>query len=304
MVGQWRHNYSEEEIVCMERDFWYDLLLYVLVPLEYIFLFMFLFHITHHQLSTLEYIGNVAAMGILSGTIGINVAHELGHRTGRWDRFLAKALLLTTTYMHFYIEHNRGHHKRVSTEEDPASARFNEPVYTFLLRTITFSFLSAWKLEAERMLRLKLSRWNIRNLALQFVLIQVAFLAVIYLLFGTGGVLGFVISSLIGIVLLEIVNYIQHCGLERKHTANGTYEQVQPNHSWNSGYPIGQILLFQLGRHSDHHFKASKKYQILEYRSESPQMPTGYTGMIVMALVPLIWFRVMNPLVKKYKKND
>lgn len=300
LVGQWKKNHDKSDLEGIQNDWWYDLILYMTVPLQFLFLYLFLVHLTTKNLSPIEYLGIISAMGILAGTTAINVAHELGHRKSKFKRMLSKSLLLTTCYMHFYIEHNRGHHKRVATEEDPASAHVNENLYFFIGRSFIFSLISAWNLEKVRLQKLGKSVFHYENEMLQFTLIQAALLTAIFWQFGSVGLIGMLISSAIGISLLETVNYIQHYGLRREKDETGSYEAVSTHHSWNCGYPIGQILLFELGRHSDHHFIASKKYQTLTFRNESPQMPTGYTGMIVLALLPPLWFKIMNPLVKKY----
>jgi alkane 1-monooxygenase len=240
-------------------------------------------------------------MGLACGALGINVAHELGHRSNKYEQFLSKALLLTSLYMHFFIEHNRGHHKNVSTPNDPATSRFNESFYAFLPRTVFGSWMSAWHLEAQRLSKMKQSFWNpLHNEMLRFQIIQLLFVAAIYLAFGWVGTVGFIASAIIGFSLLEIVNYIEHYGLLRKQLPNGSYEKVKPHHSWNSDHELGRIFLFELTRHSDHHFNPSRKYQILRHFDHAPQMPTGYLAMIPLALFPPVWFRIMNPLVEKH----
>lgn len=294
-------NFTKEEEDLERKDVFYDILIYTMLPLQYFILAMYLYTITSQSLLWYEYVGVTLAMGLACGALGINVAHELGHRTKKYEQWMAKALLLSTLYMHFYIEHNRGHHKNVSTPLDPATSRLNESFYAFLPRTVLGSWKSAWKLEAHRLQKLKLPFWNpIHNEMLRFQLIQIAFIVFIYLIFGWIGVVGFLAASIIGFTLLEIVNYIEHYGLQRKQLANGAYEKVKPHHSWNSAHEFGRILLFELTRHSDHHYNPSRKYQILRHYHEAPQMPSGYLAMMPLALVPPLWFRIMNPLVLKH----
>lgn len=299
-----RGNVKEDE----EPDFLsrkvFDYLLYAMVPVQYFVLGFFLWRISFTPLETYELIGMTLSMGIQSGAIGINVAHELGHRNSAFERFLAKALLLSSLYMHFIIEHNRGHHKNVSTPKDPATARFGESLYAFWFRSIVGSFLSAWKIERAQLAKQNRSVWSIHNEMLRFIGIQLALAASIYLGFGVTGLLGFLGSALVGILMLETVNYIEHYGLMRKETAPGRYERVQPWHSWNSDYALGRIILFELTRHSDHHYKASRKYQILRTLPDSPELPTGYPGSMLMSLVPPLWFRMVNPLVKKVRSAN
>ncbi len=222
-----------------------------------------------------DIVGRIWVMGMLCGIFGINTGHELGHRAGKFEQGLAKALLLTSLYMHFFIEHNKGHHKRVATPEDPSSARKGEPVYTFYFRTIIFSWLSAWHIANREIRKKGKPVFSLRNEMIQFRLIQIAFMCLIFFVFGGLVTLYFLLAALIGILLLETVNYIEHYGLQRKPTGNGNYERAMPVHSWNSNHVIGRIMLFELSRHSDHHYLASRKYQVLRHHDDSPQMPTG-----------------------------
>lgn len=269
------------------------------MPAQYFILGYFLYQISNEALPLYYKIGATLAFGISCGILGINAAHELGHRTSKHEQFMSKMLLLTTLYMHFFIEHNRGHHKNVSTNEDPASSRMGEGVYQFYCRSIIDGWRSAWHLEAERLKKKKLNFWSIHNEMLLYQFIQGLLIMLIGLFFGTTTLLFFLSGALMGILLLETVNYIEHYGLRRKK--NGTnYERTMPIHSWNSNHPIGRLLLLELSRHSDHHYLASRKYQTLRHFDESPQMPTGYPGMMVLSLIPPLWFKVMNKTLKKY----
>jgi alkane 1-monooxygenase len=241
-------------------------------------------------------------MGLLCGVFGINVAHELGHRTNKAEQWMAKALLLTSQYIHFFIEHNKGHHKNVATHEDPSSARLNESVFVFYPRTIIFSYISAWKIATDEMK--KKNRSWLQNEMLQAQLIQLAFIILIYSLFGLKVMLFYIAAAFMGILLLECVNYIEHYGLSRSKKESGMYERAMPHHSWNSNHVIGRLMLFELSRHSDHHYMASRKYQILRHFDHSPQMPTGYPGMMILAHIPPIWFWVMHRNMEQLKKQS
>jgi alkane 1-monooxygenase len=238
-------------------------------------------------------------MGLLCGTFGINVGHELGHRADKMEQRLAKALLLTSLYMHFFIEHNKGHHKHVATPGDPSSARLGETVYGFHFRSIVFGYLSAWHIAARDVRKKGKKVFSLHNEMLQFQLIQLLFVAIIYVAFGGWTTLFFILAALQGVLLLETVNYIEHYGLQRKELAAGKYERAMPVHSWNSNHVIGRVTLFELSRHSDHHYLASRKYQILRHHDNSPQMPTGYPGMMILSLVPPAWFYVMNKRIRQ-----
>lgn len=291
---------AEEELA--RNDKVYDWLLYIIVPLQYVALGCFLYVVPLAGQSWIDVAGKTAVMGLLCGTLGINVGHELGHRVNKTEQFLAKALLLTSLYMHFFIEHNRGHHKRVATPEDPSSARLGEPVYAFWLRSIVFSYLSAWRIANNEMRKKRRKVFSLCNEMLQFFFIQIGFVLLIYFVFGWLPALLFLAAALMGVLLLETVNYIEHYGLQRKALDHGKYERAMPEHSWNSNHVIGRVMLFELSRHSDHHYLASRKYQMLRHHDASPQMPTGYPGMMLLSLLPPFWFRVMNKRARAWQR--
>ncbi len=297
-------NANAAELELKKNDRLYDYLLYAIVPVQYAFLGWFLVSVkTEAGLGGLEIAGRITAMGLLCGVFGINVAHELGHRATKQERFLAKALLLTSLYMHFYIEHNRGHHKNVSTPADPSSARKNEALQLFWLRSVFGAYKSAWHLENERVRRKKQPVFSLQNEMIIFSIVQLALLLAVFLVFGATVLLWFFLAAVFGFLLLETVNYIEHYGLARHKVSEFRYENTQPQHSWNSDHVLGRLLLFELSRHSDHHFIASKKYQLLEHHDASPQMPTGYPGMMLLAFLPPVWFWVMNWRVAHWTKT-
>jgi alkane 1-monooxygenase len=295
-------NATEEELARNNKA--YDILLYVIVLLQYLLLFRFLYTMSHDQLIWYDVAGRIAVMGLLCGIFGINVGHELGHRANMFEQILAKMLLLTSQYMHFFIEHNKGHHKRVATPEDPSSARLGESIYSFYFRTIIFSYFSAWEIAGKDVVKKGKPVLSFYNEMIQFTLIQTAFILVIFFVFGWLTTLYYIMAAIIGILLLETVNYIEHYGLRRKTLADGKYERAMPEHSWNSDHVIGRLMLFELSRHSDHHYLASRKYQVLRHHDNSPQMPTGYPGMMILSLIPPAWFYVMNKRITApgYKK--
>lgn len=213
-------------------------------------------------------------------------------------------LLLTSLYMHFFIEHNKGHHKRVATPEDPSSARYGEWLYLFYFRTIIFSYSSAWTIANKEAKKKGHKAFSWHNEILQFHLIEMALVVLIFFVFGWLTTALFLAAAMHGILLLETVNYIEHYGLQRKKIAEGKYERAMPVHSWNSNHVIGRVMLFELSRHSDHHYLASRKYQVLRHHDNSPQMPTGYPGMMLLASVPPLWFWVMNKRIKSLQQKE
>jgi alkane 1-monooxygenase len=294
---------AEEELVKRNRT--YDFFLYTVVLLQFFALGLFLYSVAfnYQQQSWVDLTGKTLVMGLLCGTFGINVGHELGHRTTPFEQFLAKALLLTSLYMHFFIEHNKGHHKRVATPEDPSSARMGETVYHFYYRSIVFSYLSAWHIAARDVQKKGKRVLSLDNEMIRFHLIQLAFIALIFYVFGAVATGLFLLAALHGILLLETVNYIEHYGLQRRAVAEGKYERALPEHSWNSNHVIGRVMLFELSRHSDHHYLASRKYQVLRHHEQSPQMPTGYPGMMLLSLLPPAWFYVMDKRIGELQQK-
>jgi len=288
---------AEEEIAKADKG--YDYLLYEIVLLQYYALLVFLFSLTEPNLDTVTRVGRIISMGLLCGIFGINVGHELGHRSNKIEQMMAKMLLLSSQYLHFFVEHNKGHHKHVATPLDPASARRGESLYAFYPRTIFESYISAWHIAARDCQKKGVDTLNWRNEMIQFTVIQLAMLSIIGYFFGLTILFSYLASALIGILLLESVNYIEHYGLQRKETTPGSYERTQPWHSWNSNHVLGRIMLFELSRHSDHHYVASRKYQLLRHMEGAPQMPTGYPGMLILAHIPPIFFRVMDRTFKK-----
>lgn len=290
---------AEEEMAKKNKT--YDLLLYLIVMLQYFLLVKFLFAMQNDIMTWQDITGRIWVMGLLCGTFGINVGHELGHRVNKFEQFLAKALLLSSLYMHFFTEHNKGHHKRVATPEDPSSARYGEAVYTFYFRTIIFSYISAWHIANDETRKKGKPVFSVYNEMIQFTLIQLAFVAMIFFIFSWLVLLYFLAAAFIGILLLETVNYIEHYGLQRKEIGEGKYERAMPSHSWNSDHIIGRLMLFELSRHSDHHYMSSRKYQVLRHHDDAPQMPTGYPGMMILSLFPPLWFYIMNRRISKLK---
>jgi len=296
-------NLSEDDERSVRSQRRYDLLLYAMVPIQFGLLALWLVRVSGGGMTPVEWIGTTLSMGIGCGVLGINVGHELGHRRRVFEQRLAKSLLLTSLYMHFFIEHNRGHHARVATEDDPASARYGESVLRFIPRSLAGAWLDAWALERERLEKRGSKVFTWANAMIRYQVTQVAFTAAIGLIFGWVAMLAFMGAAFIGALLLETVNYIEHYGLQRRKLPDGRYERVAPIHSWNSNHPIGRVVLFELTRHSDHHANARRPYQTLRHFDASPQFPTGYPGMMVLAWCPPLWFHVMHARIERFRAS-
>ncbi len=287
-------NFSKEQEQIEKENKIYTYILYLMVPTQIYFLFLFFNVIQEPNLSTFDLIGRTFGMGLMCGTLGINVGHELGHRNNRFDEFFGEILLLSSLDTHFLPYHNAGHHFNVATPKDAATARKNEVIYSFWIRSHFTSYKQAWQLENKRLKISNRSWLHYQNRMIIYTLSNIILLASIYYLFGLFVLTCFIVASVIGILLLESVNYIEHYGLLREQSESGRYEKVKRTHSWNSDHVIGKLMLFNLSRHSDHHYNGSKQYQILKSLPESPQMPTGYPGMVILALLSPLWFSMMN----------
>ncbi|MBR7922101.1 alkane 1-monooxygenase [Burkholderia multivorans] len=296
LIGDDRDNPPEDVVPHLERERYYRLIVYLATLVEYVAFFMCVRIVGTHALAWYDYVGFALSLGAATG-ISINTAHELGHKTNRFERWLAKITLAPVAYGHFFVEHNRGHHVRVATAEDPASARYGESFWAFLPRTVVGSVRSAWRLERTRLARLGRSPWTWRNEVLHAWAMTVVVWGIAIAIGGVVVIPFLVIQAVYGASLLEVVNYVEHYGLGRRRLPDGRYERCTPQHSWNSNHVVTNLFLYQLQRHADHHANPTRSYQALRHFDDAPQLPAGYATMILLAYVPPLWYRVMNPRV-------
>ena len=304
ITGQNKRNLSNEELMSKKKKWVFDAMLYLNIPLVFGLLLMVFTKIQTEVLATYELIGLSLSAGILLATNAINVAHELGHRGPYIERFMSKCLYMPCLYMHFYIEHNFGHHLKVATPEDGATAKYNQPLYSFWLSSVTRQYISAWKIQIQKLKSGGHYFFSIKNNMLFYHITQPIYLFGIYYLFSLNTMMFSILIGVVSFLLLECINYIEHYGLRRFKTNSNRYERVQPHHSWNSNFNIGRITLYELTRHSDHHYKSSKKYQVLNSHDECPTLPFGYPASILLSFFPPIWFWIMNPRVPKTMKSN
>ena len=297
-------NLSPQAAQSALSSWFYDLVLYLVPPVQIAFTTYFILFVATSDLPTVDLLGKAFSMGAMGSVLAINVAHEIGHRHGTANKLISKTLLASVLYAHFFEEHNYGHHRNVGTFDDPATARRGEWVYVFILRSIIFGWLGALKYEKKRLNRLGKSAFSIRNEVLVWQLIQ------LLILVGIGVVLSlkvmglFILVAITSILILEAINYIEHYGLTRNKVSEFRYEKVNPTHSWNADNVLGRAVLFELTRHSDHHETPSKPFQILESPGGTPELPTGYPGMILLSLVPPLFFAVMHKRLDKWCKTS
>ena len=290
IFGEDTSNPPDWAVEPLAKDHFYRWCTYLFLPVQLAGLIFACHVVTTQNLSWFAYLGFALTIGTVAG-VGINTAHELGHKKPKLERWLARVALAQTGYGHFYVEHNRGHHTRVATPEDPASSRLGESFWAFLPRSVWGGVRSAWELEAKR-LRYQGSRvWSIHNDVLNSWAVSVLLFGALLAVFGLRVLPLLIIQAVFGFSLLEVVNYLEHYGLLRQKNAEGRYERCQPRHSWNSNHVASNLVLYQLERHSDHHAHPTRRFQTLRHFEEAPQLPSGYGGMLGLAYFPPIWRR-------------
>ena len=301
LIGTDRANPPESAVAALAHDPYYHRLIRLFLVVQYAALLLGAWVAVSGGLGWIGLIGLVLTIGIVSGG-GINAAHELGHQRG--GALLAKIALAPSAYGHFLVEHNRGHHVRVATPEDPASARLGESYWRFLPRTLVGSLKSAWALEIARLAKSGKSAWHPTNELLQAWGLSVALFLGLSLVFGWAVLPFLLLQAAYGASLLETVNYIEHYGLLRQRDGNGRYERCRPEHSWNSNHLVTNLMLYQLQRHSDHHAHPTRPYQALRHFDHSPQLPAGYAALVPIAYLTPLWYRLMNQRVLAHYDHD
>jgi len=298
-----RSNPPEQIVPQLEADNYYRTLNLLTVPLHFLVLITGAWFVANYDLGWSGMLALSLTIGVVS-SFGINIGHELGHKKNALDRIAARWVLAVAFYGHFNIEHNVGHHTQVATPEDSASARFGESIYKFSLREIPGGIRRAWRLESQRLERRGFSSWSFRNEVLQSWLISIVLFA------GLIGVFGLIVLPFLLIQTawawwqLTSANYVEHYGLLREKLPNGKYERCRPQHSWNANHMASNLLTFHLERHSDHHAYAARRYQSLRHFDDAPQLPNGYFGMFMLAYVPFLWRKVMDPRVLEWANDD
>lgn len=303
LVGTDTANPPESAVAALEANRYYRWCTYLFLPIQLAGLVLGAWVVAHDHLPWVDVVGLALTVGTVGG-IGIANAHELGHKRDDLERWLSRVVLAQTAYGHFYVEHNRGHHSRVATPEDPASARMGESFWTFLPRTVIGGLRSGWALEASRLRRDGHRAASPHNRLLQAWAMSVALFGVLIGAFGPKVVPFLAIQAVFGFSLLEVVNYIEHYGLLRQKLETGRYERCQPEHSWNANHVVSNVFLYNLERHSDHHANPTRRFQTLRHFDDAPQLPQGYGGMIVLAYLPPLWRRVMDPKVVAHYDGD
>jgi len=303
LIGEDHANPPDAAMDSLATDRYYRYALFASVPVYIGMWFYMAWFGATHDLPWYAWLGLTLSLGVGCG-LAINIAHELGHQTSPVERFLAKLMLAPGFYGHFYVEHNRGHHIQVATPEDPASSRFGENFYEFFPRCVAGSFKRAWNIEKKRLEREGKSVWHWSNDNLQSTAMTIVFWTIVGVWLGWQALLFVAIAGAYGGSLLEVINYLEHYGLMRQKRADGSYERCQPHHSWNSNHIVTNVLLYHLQRHSDHHANPTRSYQTLRHFEGVPSLPSGYAAMILVAYIPPLWFRLMDPKVVAHHQGD
>jgi len=293
LIGSDDNNPPEELVPQLEADKYYRYLTYLTVPLHFVTLFIFAYVVGTNDLSWWSILVTAIIAGGYSG-LGINTAHELGHKQTDIEKLLAKITLAVPAYGHFCVEHNRGHHVLVATPDDPASSRLGESIYAFTLREIPGTFKRGWELEKSSLHKQGKSTWSGDNDILQSYALSAVLQGSLIYTFGWIMLPFLAVHNFWAWFQLTSANYIEHYGLLRDKKDNGRYERCQPHHSWNANYIMSNLALFHLERHSDHHANPIRRYQSLRNFDDIPELPNGYYGMYLLAYVPWLWFLVMD----------
>lgn len=293
VFGEDRQNPPDAVIGALAEARYYRWALYAAIPVYFITWTFMAWFVVHAELPWYGWLGATLSAGVICG-LAINVAHELGHQNSGAEQFLARLTLAPGAYGHFFVEHNRGHHVRVATPEDPASSRLGESFYAFFPRCVVGSFRSAWALERARLANHGQSVWHWRNHNLQAWAMTAVIWGAMMLWLGWTVLPFLLVAAVYGGSLLEVVNYLEHYGLKRQKKVDGRYERCQPEHSWNSNHRVTNVLLYHLQRHSDHHANPTRSYQTLRNFEGVPSLPSGYAAMILLAYLPPLWFKLMD----------
>lgn len=295
LIGKSSRNPTPEEARRIKDEFRFKVITWLCAMAQVVMVFWGASAVARGGMTLFEAIGFTISMGTSSGVMGINVSHELQHRVNnRFEPLLSRFMLWTVAYMHWSIEHVVGHHRNVATAQDPATARFGESFYAFWPRTVVGGFKSAWEIETNRLAKKGAGTLSPRNRIITYLAAEAALLLFFWIFLGVASALYFIGQSLVAVSLLEVVNYIEHYGLLRRQTAAGQYEPVNVTHSWNADNILTNLYLFNLQRHSHHHAEPGMRYQGLKHFDESPQLPTGYAGMILLAVIPPLWRAMMD----------
>jgi len=297
-------NPNDEMVEEIKNETYYKQVLYLAVPMLWLSVIVMAYVVSQYEWSWLSILGGSLSAGLM-GALGVNLGHELGHKVNdKGQQFAAKLALAVSGYGHFVIEHNKGHHKDVATPNDPASSRMGESIYKFVKREIPGAFRRAWGLEASRLERLGKSEWSLSNEIIQPALVTIGAYALLLAYFGPVMIPFLAIVAAFGYWNLTCANYIEHYGLLRLKEKSGRYERCKPHHSWNSNHKVSNLALVHLQRHSDHHAHPTRTYQVLRDYDNVPKLQAGYPWMFVLAMVPPVWFAIMNPRVAEWAEGD
>ncbi|WP_420468656.1 alkane 1-monooxygenase [Panacagrimonas sp.] len=302
LVGRDTRNPPDSAVPTLESDGYYRFLVYASIPLFFLTWIVSVWAVATQGYSWVGYLGVSLGVALTNG-LALVVGHEVGHKTSRFEKRLAQIVLAVPAYGHFSAEHNRGHHKDVATPDDPASSRFGESLYSFVLREIPGALGRAWNDEKLRLARAGKPVWSASNELLQSFAITAVLYGTALVLLGPIIIPFLLISTFWGWQFLSTSNYIEHYGLLRQKLADGRFERCRPEHSWNADHVISNLMLYHLQRHSDHHARPTRRYQALR-SDKAPELPSGYPLCFTLAYFPPLWRAVMDPKVLEVYGGD
>ncbi len=300
-VGPNLHVRSAYEIAAFERNPTFRLVTWLWVPLKLLFLTWAIAWAGAAPRSPLELVGIAISVGATTGVIGATFAHELMHRRRWFERAMAEFLLVAIAAPHHAIDHILGHHRHLATLLDTGTARYGESFPAFLVRSSVRAISGAARLEAERLRRRGHASWGPSNRMLRYAVEEVVLYAAAWVTAGAVGTLVLLGQALVANVLQKAMSYVEHYGLERHETAQGTYERVTARHAWESRHRVTNWILLNRPRTADHHVTPTKRYQTLDPLHDSPKLPAGYGTMCLLALLPPVWFAVMNRRTRAWR---
>lgn len=303
IIGKDSNNPSDDQITSLVNDPYYDRIVKLFIPLQMAANLFVGYVVSRKETSFVDQILLGISMGAING-IGVNTAHELSHRPNKKDHYLSHATLMPLFYNHFRVEHPYGHHKRAATPEDPASSKMGETFYEFWPRTVFGGLKSAIEIEKNRLKRKGLSFFSKENELFQGWAMSAGFHTTMLKLFGKDVIPYLATQAFYGVSLFEIINYIEHYGLMRDKKVDGSYARTMPEHSWNNNNITTNLFLYQLQRHSDHHAYPTRPFQALRNFDQAPELPSGYATMLLPALIPSLWFKIMDQRVFDHYEGD
>ena len=243
-----------------------------------------------------------AALGLFLGQVSNSNAHELIHAPSRLPRRIGTAIYVSLLHGHHVSAHLRVHHPAAATPGDPNSAARGVGFWRFVLAASAGEFRAGWRADTAQRARAQVKPFALSH---PYVLYLGGAVVVLAAVWGLGGATA--MAAYIGLVAyaqmqLLLSDYVQHYGLRRRQRADGRYEPIGPQHSWNAPKWYSSAMMLNAPRHSDHHMRPARAFPALEVTEDMPKLPYSLPVMAVIALFPPFWRRVMDRRVKRWEQ--